>query len=154
MSMDLDDGEAAMRSDMSELSEDRRYSAEARVFDRLYPRVEKLLEGFGRPKYLPGKPPGDFTVHGDYSGHPQVVVFVSNLEILRPVIIGDLQGLIKDYPGWQISVTVAMSEHRDWPPMGLYIRPHEIIDGLQRQYFPKEFQNIEYEGAKRGTAYD
>jgi hypothetical protein len=143
-----------MKSERWEPSEQRRYSAESRVFDRLYPLVEKLLEGFGRPKYLPGQPPGDFTVHGDYSGHPQIVVFVSNLEMLRPVIVGDLQRLIKDYPGWQISMTVAMQAHRDWPRMGLYIRPHEIIDGLQRQYFPKDFQNIQYEGVRRGTAYD
>jgi hypothetical protein len=150
--MARDDGEAAMNSEMWETNEHRRYSAEAGVFDHLYPRVEKLLEGFGRPNFLPGQPAGDFTVHGDYSGHPQVVVFVTNLAMLRPAIVGDLQRLIKDYPSWQISMTVAMREHRDWPRMGLYIRPHEIIDGLQRQYFPKEFQDFEYEGARRGTA--
>jgi hypothetical protein len=38
--------------------------------------------------------------------------------------------------------------------MGLYIRPHEIIDGLQRRYFPKEFQDIAYEGARCDPAYD
>jgi hypothetical protein len=38
--------------------------------------------------------------------------------------------------------------------MGLYIRPNEIIDGLQRQFFPKEFQDIEYRRARRGTAFD
>jgi hypothetical protein len=38
--------------------------------------------------------------------------------------------------------------------MGLYIRPHEIIDALQRHYFPAEFQRLEYEGARRGTAHD
>jgi hypothetical protein len=31
---------------------------------------------------------------------------------------------------------------------------HEIIDGLQRQYFPKEFQNIEYVGARPDTVKD
>jgi len=38
--------------------------------------------------------------------------------------------------------------------MGLYIRPHEIIDALQRQYLPAEFQTVEYEGARRGTERD
>ena len=75
--------------------------------------------------------------------------------MLRPTVIAELQRLIKQFPGWEIEVTVAVRGHYDdWPRMGLYIRPHEIIDGLQRQYFPKEFQNIEYAGARRGTAYD
>jgi hypothetical protein len=34
------------------------------------------------------------------------------------------------------------------------VRPHEIIDGLQRQYFPKEFQGIEYEGSRREMGHD
>jgi hypothetical protein len=33
----------------------------------------------------------------------------------------------------------------------LYIRGDEIIDTLQRQYFPKKYQSIEYADSKRGT---
>jgi hypothetical protein len=143
-----------MKSELTRAEEHRRYAREARVFDQLYPRMEELLERFGRPKYVPGKPPGDYAVHGDYSGHPQVVIFVSNLQMLRPAVVTALQELIKGYPGWQISMTVALRDHRDWPRMGLYIRPHEIIDGLQRQYFPKEFQGLKYEGAQTGAAND
>lgn len=143
-----------MRSETWEPNEQRRYLAEANAFDRLRPRIEHLLERFGKPNYLPQQPQGDFTVHGDYSGHPMAVVFVSNLKMLSPKIVAELQQLIKEYPGWQISMTVALRDHRDWPNMGLYIRPNEIIDGLQRQYFPKEYQVIKYEGARRGTAYD
>jgi hypothetical protein len=143
-----------MRSDAWEPNERRRYLAEANTFDRLRPRIEGLLERFGSPNYLPGQRRGDFTVHGDYSGHPLAVVFVSNLKMLNPVIVGELQHLIKEYPGWQVSMTVALRDHQDWPRMGLYIRPNEIIDGLQRQYFPKEFQDLKYEGARVGTAYD
>lgn len=40
-------------------------------------------------------------------------------------------------------------QYDDWPSMGLYIRPDQIIDALQRQYFPQEFQNSEYPGARR-----
>jgi hypothetical protein len=36
--------------------------------------------------------------------------------------------------------------------MGLTVRAHEIIDNLKRQYFPKEFQVIEYEGSRRDGA--
>lgn len=123
------------------------------IFEQLRRQVDALLEKFGRPDTLSKK--GDYTVHGDYSGHPQVVAFIGNLDMLRPRVILELQQLIKKFPGWEIEVTVAVREHYDdWPNMGLYIRPHEIIDGLQRQYFPKEFQDVAYEGARRGTAYD
>jgi hypothetical protein len=42
----------------------------------------------------------------------------------------------------------------DWPDMGLTIRAHEIVDGLQRSLFPKEFQNLRYEGSRPGTDRD
>jgi len=32
--------------------------------------------------------------------------------------------------------------------MGLVISEDEITDGLQRQYFPKKYQSIEYEGSR------
>ena len=135
---------------------DRRYSEQLDVFEDLYPRVEAAMERFGRPDYLPGQPHGDYTVHGDYGGYPEVVIFIGNLAMLQPNVVAELQKLIREFPGWQITVTVALREHLggDWPNMGLYIRSNEIIDGLQRQYFPVEFQNIEYEGARRGTAND
>jgi hypothetical protein len=141
---------------MTRAEEERqRYQEQAVVFGELYSRVESLLEHFGRPDKLLALEPGDFTVHGDYSGYPQVVVFAENLRMLEPRIVSELQCLIKDYPGWQIEITVAVPGHdNDWPNMGLYIRPHEIVDALQRQYFPKDLQNIQYEGARRGTAYD
>jgi hypothetical protein len=135
--------------------ERQRYQEQANIFKVLYERVESLLERFGRSDCLPGQPYGDFTVHSDYTGNPQVVIFVENLKMLRPIVIKELQNVIRDYPDWQIEVTVAVRDHdHDWPDMGLYIRSHEIIDALQRQYFPKEFQDIEYQGARSGTAYD
>jgi hypothetical protein len=144
-----------MGAQMVTTEEDRHYAEQADVFELLYDRVGILLRHFGEPDFLPQRPHGDYTVHGDYSGHPEVVVFVSNLAMLRPNIVRELQQLIREFPGWQITVTVAVRGHDDdWPNMGLYIRSHEIIDGLQRQYFPKEFQNLEYEGARKGTKYD
>jgi hypothetical protein len=133
----------------------RRNREQVDVFERLRDRTYELLERFGRPDYLPAQPHGDYSVHGDYAGYPEVVVFIGNLEMLRPPVVTALQELIKEFPGWQITMTVAVRGHYDkWPNMGLYIRPHEVIDGLQRQFFPKEFQSLEYKGARRGTAYD
>lgn len=145
----------AMRNKMGTNQRDHHDHEGVEVFGRLRDRTYDLLKGFGRPHYLPVQPHGDYSVHGDYAGYPEVVVFVSNLEILRPSVVTALRELIKEFPGWQITVTVAVRGHyEDWPRMGLYIRPHEIVDGLQRQYFPKEFQSLEYEGARRGTADD
>ena len=134
---------------------DQRDIKEAQTFERIRDLTHECLKRFGRPDYQPLQPHGDYSLHGDYAGYPEVVLFVRNVQMLRPAVIAALQALIKEYPGWQITVTVAVRGHyEDWPNMGLYVRPHEIIDGLQRQYFPKEFQDIEYEGARRGTADD
>jgi hypothetical protein len=134
---------------------DRIYKEQYDVFEKLYPRVDELMKRFGEPDFRPERRHGDFAVHGDYGGYPEIVVFVHNLALLRPEVIDELQQLIKEYPGWQVTVTVhPWDRPRDWPNMGLYIRPDEIIDGLQREYFPPEFQNLQYQGARRGTADD
>lgn len=124
----------------------------AQAFEALRSRVKGVLQHFGVPDSLTRD--GDYTVQGDYLGSPEVVAFIGNLELLRPEIVDQLQPIVQEFPGWQIVMTVAVRGHEDWPNMGLYIRPDEIIDGLQRQYLPAEFQSLEYEGARRGTAYD
>ena len=133
--------------------EDSVYREQNEIFERLYVRVGKLLEKFGRQDSLLRS--GDYSVYGDYWGYPQIKVTVSNLALLRPNVVGLLREIIKDFPDWEIVVAIAVREHyHDWPEMGLYIRPHEIVDGLQRQYFPKEFQDIHYEGSRPGTDRD
>ena len=142
-----------MRSKMTTAEEDREHARQVEAFERLRQRVDGILEKYGVPDSLSRD--GDYTVHGDYNGHPQVIAFIGKLDMLRPTVISELHRLVKEFPGWEIEVTVAVRGHYDdWPNMGLYIRPYEIIDGLQRQYFPKEFEDIAYEGARRGTAYD
>jgi len=133
---------------------DRRQTEQLAVFERLENRVDKLLERFGRPDFQPGQPYGDYHVHDDYSEYPQVVVFVDNLELLRKPVVDALQGLVKDFPGWQIDLMVTTRGHEDWPNMGISIRPDEIVDDLQRQYFPKKYQDLAYEGARRGKLVD
>jgi hypothetical protein len=90
-------------------------------------------------------------VHGDYTEYPQVVVFVDNLKLLRTPVVSALQDFIKDFPGWQIDLMVTLRGHEDWPNMGISIRANEIVDDLQRQYFPKEFQELTYQGSRRGS---
>jgi hypothetical protein len=145
------------RHDIDKMSRDeydRRQTEQFAVFERLENCVDKLLERFGRPDYLPGRPYGDYQVHGDYSESPQVVVFVDNLELLRNPVVDALQKLIKDFPGWQIDLMVTTRGHEDWPNMGISIRADEIVDDLQRRYFPPEYQNLTYERSRRGNVSD
>lgn len=145
------------RDDMESMSPDeydRRQSEQYKVFEDLEARVDKLLEHFGRPDYLPGQRYGDYQVYGDYSEYPQVVVFVGNLKLLQPPIVGALQQLVKEFPGWQIDLMVTLRGHEDWPNMGISIRGDEIVDDLQRQYFPEEYQNLAYEHSRQGDVLD
>ena len=128
-------------------------SGRVATFEALRNRVEGIFQQFGTPDSLTRD--GDYTVQGDYLGSAEVVVFVGNLELLRPEIVDQLQQIVREFSGWQIVMTVAVRGHYDdWPNMGLYIRPNEVIDGLQRQFLPKEFRDIEYKGARVGAAYD
>lgn len=129
------------------------YEQQAEIFQQIYERTEDLLKRFGKPdRFLE---PGDYSVYGDYWGHPQVKISVENLEILRPHVVKALQGLLSDFPGWEFVVAVTVNEHLDdWPEMGLFVREHEIVDGLQRQFFPPEFQDLRYEGSRPPVATD
>jgi hypothetical protein len=119
------------------------YNAQFEKFERLRTEVNDLLSQYGRPDSLSGL--GDYSAHDDFRQSNQVKVSIGNLELLRPSIIAQLQAIVRKFPGWEIVVAVAVDGHfDDWPDMGLYVRPHEIIDELQRQYFSKEYQSISY----------
>jgi len=149
--------ELITRDDMLSMSPDeydRRQSEQYEVFEDLEARVDKLLERFGRPDFLPGQPDGDYNVHADYSEYPQVVVFVENLKLMQVSVVDALQKLVKEFPGWQIDLMVTLRGHEDWPNMGISIREDEIVDDLQRQYFPPEYRNLTYEHCRQGNVLD
>ena len=69
--------------------------------------------------------------------------------MLSSSIVGRMQACLMDHPDWEIVVDVSLERYRQsWPTMGLIIRAHEIVDTLQRQYFPPEFQGLKYEGQR------
>jgi hypothetical protein len=134
-------------------SDDRRDEEEYNTFLQLRDRIENLLEKYGRPDDLTEL--GDFSAHYDFVQSPQVKVSVANLDLLQPCIVYQLQNILKDCQGWEIVYAVTVDDHLDdWPNMGLYIRGDEIVDTLQRQYFPKRYQNIENVGGRRGREPD
>jgi hypothetical protein len=118
----------------------------------LYGQLRKTLLRFGTEG---GLSPADCWIEEDNWGYRQHKVYVYDLKMLQPSVVKSLQKVLLDFPDWEIMVAVAVPEHwDDWPTMGLTIRAHEIIDGLQRQYFPQEFRDIHYEGSRPGTERD
>lgn len=129
------------------------YREQVSVFETLLGRVARVLDRFG--KHMAYGVPGDFSIYDGYWGYPQVKVSIMDLKMLRPPVVKALQELLSSFPGWEIIVAVCLRGTGEaWPEMGLIVRPHEIVDGLQRQYFPREFQDIAYEGSRRGTIGD
>lgn len=121
-------------------------------WEHLYDQVRQLLLQHGREDAF-GR--GDFWVHDDDWGSQQIKVYLNTLVLLHPEVISGLQRLLKGFAGWEIVVAVAIrGAGETWPDMGLTIRAHEIVDGLQRRYFPAEFRDIRYEGSRPGTERD
>jgi hypothetical protein len=123
---------------------------QGRVWDLMYARLEEILRQFGKEDWL-GR--ADFWIVSDNWGSRQHMLYINNLKMLTPSIVKLMQASLADYPGWEIVVDVSAKQYgQSWPTMGLIIRSHEIVDSLQRQYFPKEFQGFQYEGSRRGTS--
>jgi hypothetical protein len=122
------------------------------AWERLYSNVRQLLNSFGTENF---RQTADCWVDDDNIGTLQQKIYVRNLALLKPAVVKSLQRLLIDFPDWEIMVAVSVPGPGErWPDMGLTIRAHEIVDGLQRQYFPSEFQSLSYEGSRRGTETD
>lgn len=118
----------------------------------LYKKISHSLGRYGVEKST-GE--GDFWINEDNYGWHRISVGVQNLTLLRPIIIDELRGFLADFPDWEITVAVdVLGYEKSWPRMGVTIRKHEIVDGLQRDYFPEEFRGYQYPDSRPGTGYD
>ena len=132
------------------MSDQETYTEQERAWGNLYARIQKVMRRLGRED---GTGAADYWLLDDNWGMMQHKLFVNNLNLLAPTIVKQLQKCLAGYPDWEIVVAVAVDgEGESWPNMGLIIRPHEIVDDLQRKYFPKEFQGIKYEGSRPNAA--
>jgi hypothetical protein len=135
------------------MSLEERYQQQVKIFERLVDLIVRLMNKFGRHSTLLER--GDYSVYDDYWGYPQVKVTVCTFDLLKPSVVKALQSIISKFPGWEIVVALYIrGGGENWPDMGLIIRGHEIIDGLQRQYFPAEYRDLAYEGSRPGTDRD
>lgn len=125
---------------------------QGRDWKSLYTRIGDFLARFGTSDTLGN---ADYWVLDDNWGGTQQKVFVNNLTMLEPRIVTGLQRLLSDFPGWEIMISISLRGPAEkWPDMGLTIRRHEIVDGLQRSYLPLLFRNLRYEGSRPGTDHD
>lgn len=123
-----------------------------RQWGLLYDRISEVLRAFGTEDCC-GR--ADYLLVDDNYGWTCHTVEIHKLHMLRPVIVAKLRKLLDDFPGWEIVIAVDIpGTEGKWPPMGVTIRKHELIDGLRRDYLPAEFRGMAYEGSRPGTGYD
>ena len=122
-----------------------------REWEVLFVKIQEALSPFGEHWDLETKK-GDYWLVDDNWRNFQHRLQMQNLALLEPVVITTLQKVLEGYPDWQIAVSPDPPTKGQWPGMGLIIRYDEIIDELKREYLPKEYQNLNYPGARRPTS--
>lgn len=131
---------------------------QAEAWEALYDQIVRLLRKWGVEDH---RGHGDYLVVDDNYGWERNTIEIHRLKMLKVEIIQALQALLREkkllhgIPQWDIVILVDIpGKEGQWPPMGVTIRANEIIDGLQRQYLPPEFQNFKIPGSRPGTGYD
>lgn len=111
----------------------------------LYERMKRVLEQYGRDD-IDG---GDYLIVDENFERYTHLVEIHELHMLRPEIIKALQSLLVDYPDWEIEISVYTPDKKvSIDPGALTIRDTEIIDALDREELPTEYQAIKYEGSR------
>jgi hypothetical protein len=122
------------------------------IWDDLYRRIVDLLSAYGKEEPTGD---GDFWVVDDNYGWPRQTINVFTLKMLDLGVISGLRVLLDNFPDWEIIIALDVPGTEGvWPPMGVTIRKHEIIDGLQREYLPEPHRSFAIPGSRVGTGYD
>lgn len=111
---------------------------QAATWEAMYARLKAVLalhgveDAFGE---------GDYWVLGDNYGFRSNKVVVFKLSILTHELVAALQRTLQGIDDWEIVVAIDIpgTEGR-WPPMGLVVCGQQVVDELQRDYFPKEIE--------------
>jgi hypothetical protein len=121
---------------------------QGRQWRELHDQIKGVLQQYGA-EWDSCQRKGDYLLVDDNMGWYQHKIELQNLSLFRPAVVKALQRLLAGFPDWEVVVAMDIPDKKnDWPAMGVIIRDNEIIDGLQRQYFPREFQDIAYEGSR------
>ena len=134
------------------MSDDQPETPQERSWGELYDGISNVLTAFGKED---GFGRADYLLVDDNYGWTRHTIEIQNLKMLNPDIVSRLHALLSDEPNWDIVIVVDIpGTEQTWPRMGVTIRKHEIIDGLQRSYLPPEYQSLTYPGSRPGTGYD
>ena len=120
-------------------------------FSNLYKSIDLRMKSFEIENNIKKH---EYSIYDGDNGS-QIKVSVSDLRYIKESLVEKLRSVMLDFPQREIVYTV-LSPAKDtvWPDMGLLIRKDIIIDGLQRQYFPPEYQAITYTGSRPGDLRD
>jgi hypothetical protein len=122
------------------------------IWGKLYDEIVDLLGQHGKES---PKGDGDFWVLDDNYGWRRHTVYLFSLTMLDLDIIERLRRMLDNRPDWEIVLAIDVpGREKDWPPMGLTLRNHEIIDGLSRAHLPEPYRSLVIPGSKPGTGYD
>jgi hypothetical protein len=137
---------------VSQNDHERDEDEQERTWSALYDQIEAILRQFGTEDHF-GE--GDYLLVNDNYGWRRHTIEIHKLPMLNPEIVKLLKPLLRQALDWEIVIAVDIpGTEMTWPRMGLTIRDHEIIDGLQRQFLPEECRSLSYEGSRPGTGYD
>lgn len=122
------------------------------TWDRLHDQVDALLERYGTED---SSGHADYWINHDNYGWKRLTFGANNLKMLAPDIIGELRTFLTELPDWEIvAVANVVEKEEQWPLMGLTIRRHEIVDGLQRHLFDEPYRSYRYPDSRVGTGFD
>jgi hypothetical protein len=123
-----------------------------RAWGILYDRIVDVMQQFGTEDYR-GR--ADYLIVDDNYGHFRHKIEIQRLHMIRPDLVQMLRALLRDFPDWEIVLAVDVpGTEGKWPPMGVTIRHHEVVDGLRREFLPREFEVMKFVNGRPGTGND
>jgi hypothetical protein len=122
------------------------------LWNNLYNSLVRLLRQYGHEDPCGD---GDYWVVDDNYGWRRHTVNVFDLKMLDPGVIAAVRKLLTYVLDWEIVLVLDVPGKEDaWPHMGVTIRRHEIIDGLNRSYLPEPYRSMRIPGSRPGTGHD
>lgn len=121
---------------------------------QLFKLMARTLRRFGRNW-------NDYFIAKERSWAYRHLVFTDNALLLRIPAIKALQGLLLDFPDWEIIICVTNRESEsedvrlygfEWPDSQVIIRDDAVIDSLNRDNLPQEFRELVIEGSRPDTS--
>jgi hypothetical protein len=117
-----------------------------REWRELYERILSVLAQYGQND-IDG---GDYFLANEIFSSYVHQIEMHELHMLRPDIIKSLHILLRNYPDWEIeiSIFVPREDITIEPGEGLTLRDDEIVDALDRTLLPEEYRDLKYEGGR------